>query len=393
MDIYNEIDRAAEALAPEIIGISRYVFTHPERGDTEYKSSAYIAEVLGQNGFTVEYPCCSLPTAFKAVSRTDSGKAFCAAFLAEYDALPGYGPDNGPAHACGHNWIAASAAGAGLVLAKTGALSDGVAAVIGTPAEETTGRKIDLLRAGAFDGVDAVFQMHLGRHTNLNVKMLAIDPWQFEFTGKASHAAQAPYNGINALDAVNLTFCGINALRQQLEPDVRVHGIVTDGGVAPNIIPAFASCRFYVRADDRKKLDAVSEKVKNCARGAALMTGTELKITQFENSFDDLVVNQTLCRMMRKNLRRAGIHDISDDLEISGSSDIGNVSHEIPVFYGNIGVGDGLTDVHEKRFLEYADSDEAHEKLMRTVKAFAYSAIELASDGNAVKQIKGEMHG
>jgi amidohydrolase len=207
-----------------------------------------------------------MPTAF--VAKMQRGKGPVAAFLAEYDALPGYGTDHHALHACGHNWIAAAAVGSALKLAQ---MTDwqGTVLVIGTPAEETIGGKIELYRAGVFHDVDVCFEMHLHECNSLKPEALAIDPWEFVFTGKAAHASSSPYLGINALDAVNLTFAGISALRQQLKPDVRIHGIITEGGSAVNVIPDQAVCRFHVRSQTRSELDAVSERVKKlCQRSS-----------------------------------------------------------------------------------------------------------------------------
>lgn len=173
-----------------------------------------------------------METAFRA--ELCRGKGAVVAFLAEYDALPGYGEEKQPAHACGHNWDAAASVGTALLLSRIGGWQ-GTVVVLDAPAEETVGGKVILAKNGAFQGIDAVFEMHLNKCNS--PRALALDSWEFSFRGRASHAASAPERGINALDAVNLTFAGINALRQQLRPNVRIHGIVTDGGSAVNIIP------------------------------------------------------------------------------------------------------------------------------------------------------------
>jgi amidohydrolase len=378
LNVENEIEEISRRLRNEIVGISNYIFEHPELGGSEYKCSAFLTDLLQKNGFRVQYPYCGIPTAFRAEMGNPSGAKV--AFLPEYDALPGYGAEKKPAHACGHNWIAASSVGAALILSKMKPPLKGAVVVIGTPAEETVGRKVDLIGAGAFRDIKAVLQMHLGESTNLNVSALAIDSWKFDFFGKASHAASYPFYGVNALDAVNLTFSGIGALRQQLKPDVRIHGIITDGGSTPNIIPGYASCKFYVRSENRAYLDEVSEKVKNCARGAALMTGAKLDISKFENSFDNLKINSSLKERMARNLVKCGIDGFCEEPEFAGSTDMGNVSRRVPVFYGNIGVGGGKARAHEEMFLSFVNSEEAHSKLLKVAKAFAYTAVEIFSD-------------
>lgn len=384
----SEIKAMDEKSRDEMIGVSNFIFRHPELGDNEFAGSAYLADLLGKSGFRVQYPYKGLKTAFRAEYGNPAGKKV--AFLAEYDALPGYGPQKKPAHACGHNWIAATAVGAALILSRVKEPLGGCVAVIGTPAEETVGRKVDLLEAGAFDDIDAVFQMHLSKTTTLNARALAMDPWKFEFFGKASHAAACPFQGINALDAVNLTFAGVGALRQQVRPDVRIHGIIPDGGDAPNVIPNYASCKFYVRASDRAYLDEVSEKVKNCARGSALMTGARVKISRFENSFDELRMNPVLCGLMKENLAQCGIRDFSEGPELIGSTDIGNVSRRVPTFYGNIGVGDGKAGTHEEAFLNFVDSEEAHAKLLKVAEAFALSALDIFRNPGYLEKAKTE---
>lgn len=376
-----------DELRAEIEDISDFIFNHPEAGDEEYLSSLYLADLLKRNGFELTYPYLGMPTAFRAEIGSKGPKI---AFLAEYDALPGYGSDGELAHACGHNWISATTVGTALVLSKLKDNFNGKIVVIGTPAEESSGRKIDMANQGAFDDIDAVFQMHLYESTNLKAKALAMDSWEFVFTGKSSHSAAYPHEGINALDAVNLTFAGVNALRQQLKDDVRISGIINSGGDAPNVITAKAACKFHVRANKRKYLNEVSEKVKNCAKGAEIMTGAKLEIVKFENSYDDLVVNSKLAELMRKNMIKSGFEDISDEMEVPGSTDIGNVSYKAPTFYGNVGIADGCARVHEEAFIDWANSSEAKLKIFKTILAFTYSALDIYEDEQLLQEIKLE---
>lgn len=389
MDLHKKIDETVLFVKDEIENISEYLFNNPELGDDEFLSSKYLVNLLKKNGFEVEYPYLEIPTAFKAEFGDDSGPNI--AFLPEYDALPGYGAGKKNAHACGHNWIAAITVGTALVLSKLKDNFKGKITVIGTPAEETVGRKVDLVNKGAFKNIDAAFQMHLSATSSLNSWSLAMDAFQFKFNGKASHAAAAPDEGINALDAVNLTFAGISALRQQLKSDVRIHGIITKGGYAPNIIPDECICRFEVRSEKRSYLNKVSEKVKNCARGAALMTGAKLEISNFENSFDDLRVNNILMEIAKKNLKMYGIKDFVEIKGSSGSTDLGNVSYVCPTMYGNIGVGDGKTNPHEEKFLDYVNSVEAKEKALIVVQALTCSALELYENPETLKKAKEEL--
>lgn len=381
-----QVKTVVQELKEQIFNIGDYIFEHPELGDAEYLSVEYLTGLLRAYGFKVECPYKDLKTAFRAELGDEATPKI--AFLAEYDALPGYGPDKKPAHACGHNWIAATTVGAALALSKLKSSFNGRIVVIGTPAEETTGRKIDLANNGAFDDIDAAFQMHLYENSNLKGRALAMDSVEFEFIGKASHAAVYPYDGINALDAVQLTFNGISFLRQQLKSDVRIHGIVTEGGEAPNIIPDRCKCLFYVRAAKKKYFQEVFEKVKNCARGAALMTGAELKINQYENAYDDLIINPVLAEITAKYMERAGFEPLSQEDEIPGSTDIGNVSYCCPTLYGNVGIAGGKAKVHEEEFLKYANSDKAKERMLMTVETFVNSAIELYQNSELRKNVK-----
>ena len=281
------------------------MFNHAELGSEEFKSCKYLVEKLKEHGFTVTCPYLDLDTAFRAELYCGEGPKV--AVLPEYDALPGYGPNKDEvAHACGHNWIAASTLGAALTL--------------------------------------------------------AMDSIEFRFQGTASHAATYPEKGVNALDAVNLMFAGINAMRQQTRNDARVAGIITSGGAACNIIPDYAACQFYIRAKDRAYLEELTQKVINCAKGAELMTGAKLEYFNFENSYDDLVYHDGLRALMHKNLNDLGVTDFVDsDEEASESSDIGNVSHVCPTVYCELDTGARpKVFAHHETFLKYVHGKKWH---------------------------------
>lgn len=294
-NLYNNV----EILKDEIENISEFIFEHAELGNEEYVSSAYLVEKLKDYGFQVTYPYLDIPTAFRAEYK--KGEGLKVAFLPEYDALPGYGENkNQTAHACGHNWIAATTLGAAISLATLNENFNGTIVVIGTPAEETVGGKCELVEKSAFSDIDAVIQMHLGAENNINVLTLAMDSIEFNFSGVAAHAACYPEKGVNALDAVNLMFAGVNALRQHMKSDARVAGIITEGGMACNVVPDKASCRYYIRSKERSYLRELTQKIINCAKGAALMTGAELEYHNFENSYDNLIYNESLRNLLRK---------------------------------------------------------------------------------------------
>lgn len=369
---------AEDAAAARAEAVSSYIFTHPEKGDEEYASSRYLTEEMKRLGFKVTYPYLGIDTAFRCELGEDDGPSV--GFLAEYDALPGYGPNHDEmAHACGHNWIAASTYAACAALAGIKDRFHGKIVYIGTPAEETVGRKVDMAEKGAFDGLTAVFQMHLSHDTAVDTVALAMTDFIFEFKGVAAHASSSAQNGVNALEACNLTMAGINALRQHLEPDVRVHYTVTNGGGAPNVVPEYASMAVFVRAGKKDYLETVIEKVLNCGRGAALMTGAKFSFQRAQNTYYDIKRNEKLNAIMKAQLRELGITEFkAGDIYHSGSSDIGNVSYACPTCYCEIGTGH-LSDsnVHEEEYLKVVDSAGAHRLLHIAAKAMAGAALKV----------------
>ena len=388
-ELKKEVYRLAEENIEFYDSIGQTLYEHPELGNREFWSSKFLVEEISKRGFRVEYPYGGLATAFRAEIGEGHPKV---AFLAEYDALPGYGPNgdqNG--HACGHNWIAAASFGAADVLAKLSENFKGTIVYMGTPAEETVGGKIDLVNAGCFEDIDAVFQMHLSSNesSKLNGTSLAMDSIEFSFEGKAAHASGRPWEGINALDAAQLTFAGINALRQHVLPSSRIHGIISEGGLAPNIVPAHAAAKFYIRAEKRDYLNTLTEKVINCAKGAALMTGATMTYRYFENPFDDLQCNQVLVKRLAGTLDEIGYtnYDASPQGP-SGSTDIGNVSRVVPTCYMDIDVEntDGSA-CHEELFLQHVVGPLAHKACLTAVKAMAATAAEVFMDEELRKQI------
>lgn len=386
--IKKELYTVEDTYKKDIEAVCDYIFKNPELGEREFLSSRYLIDLLKKNGFTVEETYCGLPTAFRAEFGDANGPSI--AFLAEYDALPGYGPDKVPGHACGHNWIAAGTYGAALVLSKFKNNFKGKIILIGTPAEETLGGKVNMVEQNAFDDIDVVLQMHLEANNNLSCKTLAIDCIKFQFIGKAAHAAAHPDEGINALDAVQLMYSGINCLRQHITSDSRIHGIITSGGDAPNTVPDFAECKFHIRSNDRAYLNTLTQKVINCAKGAELMTGAVLKYEKYENSFDNLLNLPSLQDLMRKNLIEVGVSNFLDEKHgASGSSDIGNVSQVCPTMYTELALDiDEICFVHDEAYLKYVNSEEAYDKLHKSVKAMTGTALELYCEPELLKVVK-----
>ena len=292
-------------------------------------------------------------------------------YLCEYDALPKIG------HGCGHNMIGVMSAGAGVVLSKILHEIGGKVIVYGTPAEETNGGKVILAEAGIFDELDAAMIVHPDGETRASGSSSALYPIRFIYKGKTAHAASCPEKGINALNSVIQLFNGIDALRQHVTPDVRMHGIITKGGVAANIVPDEAIADFYFRASTKERVTEVVEKVKKIAEGAALMTGATLEMERYELPYDDLNTNETLSEMFNNNLRELGITDIKEAKATGGSSDIGNVSHVAPTIHPYIGITDCPIVGHSVEMANATTTSKAHDRLLIAALAMAYTGHDV----------------
>ena len=364
--LYNEGQLIKERLAE----ISDYIYRNPELGNEEYKAVEVLTTFLREHGFEIECPYAGINTAFKATF--DSGKeGMTVGYLCEYDALPEIG------HGCGHNMIGAMSAGAGVVLSKGLSEIGGKIIVYGTPAEETNGGKVILTEAGAFDELDAAMIVHPDGETRASGSSSALYPIRFIYKGKTAHAASCPEKGINALNSVIQLFNGIDALRQHVTPDVRMHGIITKGGVAANIVPDEAVADFYFRASTKERVTEVVEKVKKIAEGAALMTGATLEMERYELPYDDLKTNETLSEMFNSNLRNLGITDIKESKTTGGSSDIGNVSHVAPTIHPYIGVTDCPMVGHSVEMADSTITSKAHDRLLIAALAMAYTGYDV----------------
>src|SRR5919108_1914439 len=296
------IGPAVDRLASELETLSRQIHDHPELGYHEVKAAAWLTEFLDKHGFKLERGVAGIDTAFRAT--IDTGEGPTIAILCEYDALPGIG------HACGHNVIAAAGAGAGAALAAVrDRLPKGRVQVIGTPAEEGGGGKVRLIQGGVFRDVDAAMMIHGFDRWILHQDLLGIVRVGFEFRGKAAHASADPWEGVNALDAVIQTFNNVSMLRQQMRPDARIHGIVTHGGAAPNIIPEMAACTFYVRAAKLDYMWQLHKRVVACAEGAARATGCTMTTIDMEAPYEPLKRNDTLLGLFRANMTAVGAEE------------------------------------------------------------------------------------
>ena len=375
--------RAIDAKRTDLIKLSLSIHGEPEIGYQEHRSAAKLTDFLEANGFAVQRAYKGVETAYRG-DAAGNGKGPTVAILTEYDALPDIG------HACGHNLIAmmGTAAAIGVRAALDGL--PGRLAAIGTPAEEGGGGKVALVRAGAFTDVDVAMMCHPSSRTLAGRTSLASNRVDVEFFGKAAHAAAQPDKGINALDGVIQTFNNVNAMRQQLRPEARVHGIITNGGSAANIIPEYAMAKFSVRALDRRYQQEVLKRFIACAEGAAAATGTKLKVTVHENSgYENMVPSQALAERWAEHMRALGqpVQATLDD-ERMGSTDMGNVSQILPSIHPYIGIAPEGTPGHSTAFREAAAIPEAHESALFAAKAMALVAIDALTDAALVARAR-----
>lgn len=377
------IKNEAARLKTTFFETSDYIYHNPELGNTEMKSSEKLINLLETHGFYIEREVCGRKTAFKAVfDSKQPGPTI--AYLCEYDALPEIG------HGCGHNIIGTSSAAAGILLSKVITSTGGKIYVIGTPAEETDGAKVEMVNKGIFNDVDVALMFHPLDKTHESGESLAMDALEFTYIGKAAHAAAEPEKGINALDGVLQLFSGINALRQHVKSDVRIHGIIKDGGIVPNVVPDKAVARFYVRAKERPYLNEVVNKIKDIAHGAALITGSSVEIINYEASYDNLVTNQNLSETFNKNLREVGVTEILEPRKSFGSIDMGNVSQVTPSIHPYVSIGSKSLTAHTKEMAEATITNEAHEMMLKGIIALALTGYDVLSNKELYTSIRDE---
>ncbi|TFG31376.1 M20 family peptidase [Candidatus Thorarchaeota archaeon] len=371
-----------------LIDISKEIHANPEVANEEVKASRLLADELEKAGFKVDLGIAGLDTAIMAV-HPDQSDGPTIAILGEYDALPGIG------HACGHNLIATSALGACLALGSIKKDIPGKLIFMGTPAEEAIGGKIAMVEKGLFKDVDAAMMFHPSAgYTMTGRRGLALTEVIIEFTGKASHASGSPEKGINALDAVIQTFNGINALRQHISSDARIHGVITHGGVKPNIVPDYAAAEFYVRAPTDSYCSELVKKLENCAIGAASSTGATLKYTVVEPSYQARIMNKTMGNLFENNLSAIGEPLIPlPPGSGAGSSDIGNVSQVVPTIHPYISICDDSIAGHSIEFERASASERAHEAMLNAAMALAMTAIDLFTDPQLMDQVNEEFRG
>ena len=381
------IEELADKLYNELYTLSDFVHKNPELGYEEYKSSKGHIELLKLHGFIVEERYLNIDTAFKAVYKnSDASDRVTIAYLAEYDALPGLG------HACGHNLLGTASTGAGIILSKLLEEIDVPTEIIifGTPAEETSGTKVRFAQEGCFDNIDVALMSHPGDGYYKSGKSLALKALEFEFSGVAAHAASNPDKGVNALDAVLNMFTSINALRQQIKSTAKVHGIITNGGKAANIIPDYTSAQFYIRATNVGYLNELTDKVIKCAEFGAMASGCKMSYNDFEVSYKNLVTNETLSALHTRSIEVFGVSDGGKERETFGSLDAGDVSHLVPTIHPYHKIAPTGTIAHTPEFEKYAGGKEAFDANMIATKALALTGCELILDQCLLKKIKEE---
>ncbi len=387
---------AIENQRQALFDLSKDVHAHPELNYQEYYSSNALAGFLEKNNLQVERGIGGVETAFKATIPGGGGDGPTVAVLAEYDALPEIG------HGCGHNLIAMAAMGAALGLQANAPNLPGRVEIIGTPAEEGGGGKIRLLDAGVFDRVDATLSSHpFSNRTIIPAASprgeswsLAMVGYRYMYHGRAAHAAAAPEAGINALNAVIHLFTGIDALRQHLRDDVRIHGVITDGGLAPNVVPEFAAANFMLRSRDGEYLsDVVVGKVLQVAEGAASMTGARLEVEEFYPFYENVQPNVTLAQALATNAKGLGIRlddPIPGRAGSGASTDFGNVSQVMPAFELRYAVSEEPVASHTRDMCATAITELALSNALQVAKALSLTAADLLCDATLVEAAKSE---
>ena len=377
------ITQAVDRLADELEALSRQIHDHPELAYEEVQACGWLSDFLARQGFKVEKGVGGVDTAFRGTIETGEGPTI--AILCEYDALPGIG------HACGHNVIATSGVGAGAALAAVRAqLPKGRIQVIGTPAEEGGGGKVKLIKSGVFRDVDCAMMIHGFDRTLLHQDLLGIVRGTFEFSGKASHASADPWEGVNALDAVIQMYNAVSMLRQQVRPDCRIHGIITNGGAAANIIPEYASAIFYVRAPRIDTMWDLFKRVTAAAEGAAKATGCILKVTQHDSVYEPMKSSRVMLDLFAANMKTAGLTEGAPIPDRLGSSDIGNVSQVIPAIQPMVAIAPTGMAIHTRDFADAAVKPLARAGMVAAAKTMALTTFDLLAEPARVKAAKDE---
>lgn len=372
--IVAEIERNKQ----RIMELSDYILENPEVALEEFKASRKLAEFLRSEGFQVEEALAGMSTAFRATKRNGDGPRI--AFLAEYDALPGYG------HACGHNLISAMSVGAVVALATILDTYGGEISIFGTPGEEIGEGKPYLIEKGVFDGYDAAMMIHPFSSTCADPVVTTIGGYDFTFEGKTAHAGAKPFEGVNALDAVVMLYNGVSVLRQQLRDGTRIHGIIPEGGTVVNSIPDRCRIRLEVRAKELDYYSEVVEKVVNCAKAASLATGCKLEYSQFERTCLGLNENPVLVEIFKEKLKELGIPE--GPPVFGGSTDMGDVSYRLPAIHPFLKCAENDEFPHTEEFLEAMKKPYAKESAVTGMKLLALTGLALFENPELLDKLK-----
>ncbi len=377
---------AVDRLAEELEALSHRIHDHPELAFNEERAHAWLVEFLEKHGARVERGVGGLPTAFRATI-PGSAPGPTIAIMAEYDALPGIG------HACGHNVIATAGAGAGAALAAAlGSLPfAGRVQVIGTPAEEGGAGKVRLLDAGVFKDVDAAMMIHGRCGTQVWRPSLGIIKAKVEYFGQAAHASSWPWRGVNALNAIIQLFVSLDLMRQQLRPEARVHGVITNGGAQANIIPEYTSAEFYLRSRSVVYCRELARRFQAAAEGAATATGCRVQVTVDPTVHEPLRANPTMAGLFAKNLETIDFPEDPDDGQAGyGSTDCGNVSQRIPTIHPYIRISPDGVPGHSREFATWARSPLARAGMLAGAKALALTALDLLAAPDRLAAAKAD---
>ena len=382
MDCKQIIKDSVESKVENYMSLVKSMYENPEIGNEEFETMELLSSYLEKAGFetTKGYV---VPTGF--LGKYETGKPGPKiAFMCEYDALPEVG------HGCGHNLIAGIGIAAGEALKAVMDQFGGTVLVVGTPAEENFGGKVSMANAGVFDDVDAALMVHPGTSSGLGGRSNAINPVKFEFFGKNAHGCQ-PQDGASALDAAVMTYIQINLLRQFVEKNTFIHGIIRDGGAAANVIPAYASMEYYFRAPTMKYALEVTDKAIECAKGACLATGTTFKTSIYECPYEDTLINYTLADILNDKYMELGVPDIEPVNEVGdGSTDVGAVSYKCPTIQGRIKIADTCVTGHSKEMAAATISLEGKNGLIKAAEGIALTALELLEKPELLQKAKDE---
>jgi amidohydrolase len=373
-----------DAVADELIEISHAIHANPELAFKEFFACEKLTASLEQHGMAPETGVFTLPTAFEAQLNADSTGP-TVAILAEYDALPGIG------HACGHNIIATSALGAALGLQAVSEALPGRIRLLGTPAEEKGGGKELMARAGAFDGVDAAMMIHPSGVNLASMPCICVAEVEVTYHGKSAHASAMPHKGINALDGLLLAYQAISNLRQHIRSNERIHGIITEGGAAPNIVPDRATGQFYVRAANEHTLAQLKPRVQACFEAGAQGSGSEVEVNWANVDYLDLNTNWPLADQFQKHAEKLGRDFVPFDDAVkfgAGSTDMGNVSHRVPSIHPMIAVAPPNVVIHNPEFAKWAGSAQGDQAIIDSAKSLALTAADFLLSSSLQQETK-----